>query len=120
MQPLPPVRVRLHPDDHEQYGGDWYVYDESALIRMPVRDLIAIEAEIGTGILAMMAAARMLDSPRWTAATLAQIWIARRMSGITEPYAEFSPLVPLSTWEPVPADDVDPPDLPGSTSPPQA
>lgn len=116
LTPLPPARVRLHEDDHAQYGGDWYRYDEAAISRLPVRELIAIEAEIGMAVVGMMAQARVIDGPGWTAATLAQIWVARRLSGVVEAFADFAPLVLLARWESAPAGDADPPDQTSSAS----
>lgn len=118
MRLLSPMRFRLHEDDHERYGADWYVYDESALVRLPARELIAIEAEIGMSVLGMVDAARRPDAAGFTAATLAAMWVARRLSGVDERIADFAPMVLLAEWEPVSAGDADPPDQTPSTSPP--
>lgn len=114
MQLSPPLRCRLHADDHEKYGGDWYLYDESAVIRLPIGDLKAIEAAIGMSVPVMM--------NRWRQGfidgILAQIWIARRGAGLVEDFATFEPLALLAEWEQAPAGDADPPD--SSSSSPQA
>jgi len=103
------MRFRMHVDDHERYGDAWCVYDESALSRVPARQLIEIEAAIGMSIPAMLSRLRDPESPRHTEANLAVTWVARRLAGITEPYAEYEPMVLLIDWEPVTPADVDPP-----------
>lgn len=116
MQPLPPVRFRLHADDHGKYGAEWYVYDENAILRLPVGELRDIERAVGTPIIDVMNRGRQ----SYVDGTLAQMWIARRMAGITEPFADFEPLVMLADWEVVPAADADPPAESGPSSPPAA
>ena len=113
MRLLPPVRFRVCDDDREKYGADWYVYDESALLRIPARDLIDIERQIGMSVLTMLKRARA----NYTDANLATMWVARRLSGVNEPFAEFQPLVLLADWEQVPSGDVDPPEQTSSPAP---
>lgn len=116
MKLLPPMRFRLHEDDHARYGSDWCVYDEAALVRVPARELIEIERQIGMGVRDMFHGVRA----NLTAANLASMWVARRLAGIAEPFDGFEPLVLLADWEPVPAtDDVDPP-ASASSTPPQS
>ena len=113
MQLLPPMRFRPCADDQAQYGGGWTVYDESALTRLPARELVEIEQQIGMSLLAMLR--RHRDG--YVDGALAATWVARRLSGVDEPYADYQPLVLLMDWEPLPAGDVDPPAQTSSTSP---
>ncbi|MGW9196051.1 hypothetical protein [Micromonospora chersina] len=105
MRLLPPIRFRLAEDDHAEYGDQWTVYDESALLRIPARELIDIERQIGMGVLTMMQRARQ----NFTDGNLAAMWVSRRLDGDVRPFVEFQPLVMLADWEPVPdAGDADP------------
>ena len=126
MKLLPPMRFRFHEDDRERYGSDWWVYDEAALVRVPARQLVEIEEQIGMGVRDMLLGVRT----NLTLANLASMWVARRLAGhlvkrgdqmVAEPFEGFEPLVWLADWEPVPAtDDVDPPASASSTPPPSA
>lgn len=120
MQALPPLRFRFHQDDHQQYGADWQTYDEAKLARIRGRELVdietAIEAEFGRKLAEMLVRFRV-DA---TDAKLALSWAARRMAGITEPLADYQPMVALMDWEladqEAAADDADPPAQGASTS----
>jgi len=105
------MRFHLHPDDHERYGDGGGVYDEAAILRLPVKELVEIESSVGpiTTVLS-----RFRDD--YTDAKLAVVWLARRQAGIVEPFEAFEPLISLVTVS-MPEVDVDPPDL-GSTSSP--
>ena len=123
MRLLPPIRFQFCADDRAEYGDGWTVYDESALLRIPARELIDIERQIGMSVLTMLQRARA----NYTDANLAAMWVSRYRAGVRvdkggkqvpEPFAEFQPLVLLADWEPVPdAGDVDPP-APNSSPPP--
>ena len=122
MRLLPPLRFRFAEDDRAQYGSDWYVYDEAALLRIPARELVEIERTIGMGVLTMIGRARA----NFTDGNLAAMWVARRLAGlrverggkqVPEPFDEFQPLVLLAEWEKAPADDADPPASTSSSSP---
>lgn len=110
---MKPMRFRfVEPGDVEKYGGDWTIYDESQLLRIPTGQLIEIERTIRMS-LAMMINRGRLD---FADATLAGMWVARKLAGVDEDYATFEPLILLSEWEAAPTgDDADPPD-PASTS----
>ncbi|WP_330438821.1 hypothetical protein OHB44_28020 [Micromonospora sp. NBC_00821] len=116
MKLLPPMRFRFHEDDHERYGSDWWVYDEAALVRVPARQLVEIEQQIGMGVRDMCLGVRT----NLTFANLASMWVVRKLAGVDEDFASFEPLVWLADWEPAPATDVDPPASTSSTSPPSA
>lgn len=110
---MPPLRVRLHPEDHEKYGGDWYTYDENAIFRLPVGEQRDIERAIGMPILDMANRGRQ----SYVDGLTAQIWVARRMAGVAEAFDDFSPLSLLAEWEVAgPARGADPP-VSGSSSP---
>jgi len=113
MKLLPPLRFRFAEDDRETYGDGWTVYDESAIARLPARELIEIERQIGMSVATMIVRARA----NMTDANLAAMWLSCRLAGSDRPFAGFEPLVLLTEWEPVLAADADPPALDSSTSP---
>ena len=107
------LRFRFHVDDHAKYGADWTVYDEAALIRLPVRQLIELESSTGMSIREMMARLRgdFLDG------YLAASWIAQKLAEKAIPdFDEYEPMAVLMEWEPAPAGDADPPEQPASPS----
>ena len=112
MRLLPPVRFQFCDDDRAEYGDGWTVYDESALLRIPARELIEIERQIGMGVLTMMQRARA----NFTDGNQAAMWVARRLAGDERPFADFQPLVLLSEWEQAPAGDAVPPEPTSSPS----
>lgn len=114
---LPPLKVRLAKEDHDTYGDSWYVYDEAKIIRLPVGELRDIEQAIGMSIPTMFHRHR----EGYIDGILGQIWLARRMSGITEPLDDFAPLALCVEWEAAGPGDADPPDLTSSSpeDPPQ-
>lgn len=45
---LEPYRFRFTDDaDIARFGPGWYVYDEAAIVRLPARQLVALEAALG-------------------------------------------------------------------------
>lgn len=100
------LRFRFHEDD--QYDGEW-IYDEAAIARLPLRELIAIEATIGMSISIM----RFRLRGDYIDAALAATWLARKLGGIEEEdFGEYAPMVPLMDWEVLPpaqGDDAGPP-----------
>ncbi|MEO3923014.1 hypothetical protein ABGB07_03910 [Micromonosporaceae bacterium B7E4] len=105
------MRFQLHPDDHERYGDGSWLYDEAALVRLPIKELVQIESSVGplTNVMHRL----RLD---YTDARLAVVWIARRQAGIVESFDSFEPLISLATVS-APEEDADPP-APGSDSSP--
>lgn len=112
LELFPPMAFRLHEDDHERYGEGPWTYDELAVVRLPVRELIAIEAAIGMSVTTLLYRFRQ----DFADAKLAAAWIARRQAGTVDSFDSFDPLVTLMTVE-RPEADARPPDL-GSTSTP--
>lgn len=48
---LKPYRFRFTDEaDVARFGDGWYVYDESAIVRMPARQQMRIEAALGEGL----------------------------------------------------------------------
>jgi len=45
---LEPVDFKFtDPDDVKKYGDRWFTYDESSILRLPGRELLALEEEFG-------------------------------------------------------------------------
>lgn len=103
---LAPLRFRFtEPEDTGRYGARWYVYDEHKLVRKPARDLVGLEAELGMTLISAMNGFRA-DS---ALGNLAGCWMAVRevdpeRAGL---FDDFSPMIMLVAYEPVPADEVD-------------
>ena len=114
-------RFRFASEDHERYGDQWWTFNEADLARMRSRELIAIErelrAELGINVYDAVMSLRQAHREA-TAATLALMWIARRMAGGVEPLSEFDPMVLAARSEELPeGDDADPPVRTSSPSP---
>lgn len=111
-------RFRFAPDDHDRYGDQWWTFDEADLARVRSRELIAIERELRSELgINFYDAVVALRRPHREAvsASLAVMWIARRMAGVVESLAEFDPLVLMAESEELPETDDNPP---ASTSSP--
>lgn len=107
---LKPWRVRLtDPGDVAKYGGRWWLYDEAAIMRLPVDELRAIEAQIYP--IRLKAA---IDDNRESGVTgeLIALWVAIRMAADPEhpapAFVDFKPLIMLADWQRVPDGEVDP------------
>lgn len=81
-------------DDVEKYGKDWYLYDETALIRLPARTLVAYEQALDVPIPEIMNGMRQGSILGNWAAT----WIALRMAGRELKLDDYSPVVALVEW----------------------
>lgn len=47
-----PMEFRFtEPEDVRRYGDRWYSWDEASIIRLPARDLIRLESELGMPII---------------------------------------------------------------------
>lgn len=115
-----PKRFRItEPEDVAKYGGDWWVWDEVALMRLPGRDMIALEEAVNMRLVAVIQGLR----DDGTAAKLAAMWIAMHRGGHKAAWLEFNPMVHLAEWEDVPSEP-DPLDsgeapTPGESSSPE-
>lgn len=107
---LKPWRVRFtDPDDVAKYGDRWWLYDESAIMRLPVDELRAIEAQIYPVRLKHA----MLDSREdGITGDLVAVWVSMRMAADPDhpapAFAEFTPRIMLAEWQRVPDGEVDP------------
>lgn len=109
---LAPLQVRFTEDkDVGQWGSDWYVYDELALVTTPARDLMRLEAELGVPLVDVMEGVRSSSVLGDTGAA----WLALRMAGVDITFLEFSPAIMLAEWRKRP-DEVDEGKDPGAVS----
>src|SRR5688500_1504884 len=95
---MAPVRFRFtEPDDVKAYGDNWYVYDESRIVRLPARELIKLETEVGQPM------ANVLEGFREDAVSgrLPATWIAVHLQdpSIAGPYRDYSPVVMLLDFD---------------------
>lgn len=107
---LKPWRVRLtDPDDIARYGDRWWVYDESAVMRLPVDELAAIEAQIYPIRLKGAMEDYRQDG---VMGDLIALWVAMRIAADpahpAPAFADFKPLIMLADWQRVPDEEVDP------------
>lgn len=94
-QLLAPYWFRFtEPDDMEKYGKDWYLYDETALIRLPARVLVAYEQALDVPIPEIMNGMRQGSILGNWGAT----WIALRQAGRDVKLDDYSPVVALVEW----------------------
>ncbi|HEY9417119.1 MAG TPA: hypothetical protein VIQ30_20365 [Pseudonocardia sp.] len=112
---LPAVRFRFCEEDRETYGDDWWTFDEAALAKLRAKELVAIDDALREGLGLNVTTALLSYMRGETRGSLAVMWLARRLAGITEPLDGFDPLVMLADTELVKAADADPP---ASTSSP--
>jgi hypothetical protein len=82
------------PADVKEYDEDWYCYDESALIRLPSRTLVAYEQTFGAPLVDVMNGMREGS----VFGNLCGSWIAMRMAGRDVRFADYSPVVYLLEW----------------------
>lgn len=111
-----PVRFRLAEGDHEQYGADWFTFDEAELTKLRARELMALDDQLreylGLNVVTALAAYDRGE----TRGALAVMWMARRLGGVDEPLAEFNPIVLLAESQLIKAKAGDAGDPPASTS----
>jgi hypothetical protein len=103
MKALDPFEFRFtHPDDRKKYGNRWYVYDESAILQLPARDLIAIETDLDMSIPMMMNGFRRSTVLGDTAAA----WYGVRAvdPALAGDFDEFNPIWAALEWRQVPKD----------------
>lgn len=94
---LTPVWFRFtDPEDKAAYGDEWYLYDESTFMRLPARELITLETELGMPLVSVMNGFRS-NSALGDAAIA---WMAVRAvnSKLAGDFDEFNPLVMTIEW----------------------
>lgn len=120
---LPPLRFRFAPEDHEQYGSDWYDFDERQLGTIRARELIALDDECKQHLrLTIVESLRLVLGGDFRA-VLAVLWLARRLAGHDDKLADFNPLaaaVEMTIVKTGKAADAVPPVLDSSASPQSA
>lgn len=111
---LDPIWMRFtDPDDAGKYGDRWYVYDESAIMRMRARAQMEIEGELGFPLASMMNGLRHSTALGELAAT----WLAVRAIDLARAgdFDDFNPLLSMVQWsvvDPAPKDDTAPVEKP--------
>lgn len=96
-QALGPVMFRFtDPQDVELYGDRWFRYDESEIIRMRARDLIALEVQMGTAMVNVMNGARAHS----TLGDLGAAWLGVRAAdpNLAGEFEKFNPVTLAITW----------------------
>jgi hypothetical protein len=97
LRALDPLEFRFtDPQDAARYGDGWYLYDEAAFLRLRARDLIAIEGQLGTSMVAVMNGMRASTTLGDTAAS----WLAVRAvsPSAAGEFDDFNPITNLIEW----------------------
>lgn len=98
---LRPLRFRFtEPDDARRYGDDWHVYDEAKLVRLPVRELVKLEIEIGMPLVNVLEGVRRETVLGYLAGT----WLALRLQNpdLAGPFDDYAPVAMLIVWDRMP------------------
>jgi hypothetical protein len=98
---LRPARFRFTEDaDKAAFGDGWRTYDEAKIVRLPARELIKIEEELGTSVVDVIRGVRSESMLGYLAAT----WIVLHLEDpdLAGPYDAYSPVVLLAEWAPMP------------------
>lgn len=93
----PPLEFRFtEPEDVEKYGDRWYKYSERDLIRMPGRDLIALESDLGMSVVDVMNGVRTSA----VVGDLAAAWISIRNTdpALAGEFDDFNPMALTIEW----------------------
>lgn len=102
---IKPLRFRFtEPEDIKNYGPDWYLYDESKWTRLPARELIEIETELGVPLVDVMTGVRASS----VFGDLAATWVAMRTElgkSKAGSFEDYSPIVMAIEWASVPEQD---------------
>jgi hypothetical protein len=99
---LSPLRFRFtEPADVQRYGGEWHIYDEAALMRLPAQEQIDLEEKTNTPLVTVIRSFRK-DG---TLGMLAATWIALHLEDpdLAGPFPAYAPTVHFTDWERVPA-----------------
>lgn len=103
-QALDPVEVQFtDEEDVKRYTDRWWRYDESAIIRLPTRRLIELEAALGMPLVDVMNGVRL----RTVLGDLAGAWVAVHLADpeTAGPFDDFTPLILLAQWRPAQDDE---------------
>lgn len=97
------MRFRFtEPEDVEKYGSDWHVYDELSILRQSARTQMGLEVQMGISIADAFRGFRRST----TLGELAAAWLALRLEGKEFPFSEFDPMIHLTEWEEIPAEEL--------------
>ncbi len=99
---LKPIRFRFgDPDDAKQYGDDWHLYDEAQIVRLPARELVRLEIELGMQILDVFQGMRTESVLGYLGGT----WLALRLedADAAGAFDDYTPIAMLVEWDHVPA-----------------
>lgn len=102
---LNPVQLRFRDDaDIALYGEDWYLYDESAIVRLPAHRLVELEQTSGYPVRTMMAELRRHSVlgdllVAWTA-----VWLVK--PELAGDFDAFTPLTFAIEWRAAKMDDL--------------
>lgn len=117
LKALDPFEFRFtDPGDQKKYGKRWYSYDEGAILRLPARDLIAIETDLDMSIPMMMNGFRRSSVLGDTAAA----WYGVRAvdPNLAGDFDEFNPIWSALEWRLAPKDQPDEAEPAGSSTEP--
>lgn len=95
-----PHRFRFtEPADVKAYGDGWHLYDEAQIVRLPARQLMRLETEVGRPVVDVID----LFRADYTFGRLAGTWIALHLEdpALAGPFAGYEPVVMLLDFEQV-------------------
>lgn len=97
LKALDPLEFRFtDPEDVQKYGDGWFTYDEASFLRLRARDLMALEGEIGTPMVAVMNGMRSSTTLGDTVA--AWLGVRARNADLAGPFDDFNPITNLLEW----------------------
>lgn len=113
---IAPVQIRfLDPADVAAYGDGWHLYDEAALVRLPARQLVALEQACGYSVRTMMAELRR----HTVMGDLLVAWCALYLEdpALAGNFEDFTPLTFAIEWRRAEFDDLGKGDAPSPEGP---
>lgn len=97
LKALDPLEFRFtDPEDVKRYGDGWFTYDEASFLRLRARDLMVLEGEIGTPMVAVMNGFRSSTTLGDTVA--AWLGVRARNVALAGSFDEFNPITNLIEW----------------------
>jgi hypothetical protein len=94
---LPPADFRFtDPGDQGKFGDRWFTYDEAAWLRLPARELIMLEADLGMTLVSAMNGFRMSSVLGDTAVT----WLGVRAldPALAGEFDAYNPITMAIEW----------------------